>query len=175
MKRQIGTFERLYPNPVVLASCSNGNKDNILTLAWVGTVCSDPPMISISIRPSRFSHKLIVDSGEFVLNIPTSSQIAICDYCGVHSGRDVDKFDALGLSKERPSVIKASLIKECPINIECRVKQVIPLGAHDLFIGEVVCVNADEDLIYEDGDIDYDQLDIISHCMGNYFKNEKIR
>jgi flavin reductase (DIM6/NTAB) family NADH-FMN oxidoreductase RutF len=174
MKRQIGTFERLYPNPVVLASCSNGNKDNILTLAWVGTVCSDPPMISISIRPARFSHQIIKDSNEFVLNIPTSSQVGICDYCGAHSGRDGDKFEALGLSREKPSVIKTALIKECPINIECRVRQVIPLGAHDLFIGEVVCVNVDEELIYEDGDIDYDQLDIISHCMGNYFKNEKI-
>lgn len=175
MKKQIGRFERLYPNPVVLVSCSDGIKDNIITIAWAGTVCSDPPMISISIRPARLSHQIIKDSSEFAINIPTSSQIRICDFCGVNSGKDIDKFSALGLTKKKPSVIKSPLIKECPINIECRVKDIITLGSHDLFIGEVVCVNADEELVYEDGDIDYDKLDILSHCMGNYFKNVRIK
>jgi flavin reductase (DIM6/NTAB) family NADH-FMN oxidoreductase RutF len=175
MKKQIGIFERLYPNPVVLVSASDGKKDNITTLAWTGTVCSVPPMISISIRPSRLSHELVKASMEFVINIPDSSQIDICDYCGSNSGRDKDKFDELGLTRQSSSVLKAVLIEECPINIECRVKDIITLGSHDLFIGEVVCVNADEELVYEDGDIDYDKLDVLSYCMGNYFKNNIIR
>jgi len=174
MKKLIGSYERLYPNPVVLVSSSFKNSDNIVTLAWVGTVCSKPPMVSISIRPSRYSHKLISSSNEFVINIPTSKQVSICNFCGTNSGRDIDKFKELGLTKDKPIKINTPLIKECPINIECVVKSITNLGTHDLLIGEIVSVLCDEEIIYEDGDIDYEKLDIISYCMGKYFKNSII-
>ena len=175
MKKSIGTPERLYPNPVVMVSCSNDNKDNIITLAWVGTVCSDPPMISISIRPSRYSYGIISASKEFVINIPDEEMIEACDFCGTKSGRDFDKFREMGLTKEKGFVVNCSMIKECPINIECKVKQVIHLGTHDMFIGEVVSVDANEEVIYSDGEIDYERINVVSYLMDNYFKNILIK
>lgn len=174
MKKSIGTHERMYPNPVVLVSSSFRGSDNIITIAWTGTVCSDPPMISVSIRPSRYSHELISSSKEFVINIPTSKQIDICNFCGQNSGKDIDKFEKLSLTKDKPIKINTPLIKECQVNIECVVKSITNLGVHDLFLGEVLSVNCDEEIIYEDGDIDYDKLDIISCCMGKYFRNSMI-
>jgi flavin reductase (DIM6/NTAB) family NADH-FMN oxidoreductase RutF len=171
MKKSIGTPERLYPNPVVMVSCSSKNIDNIITLAWVGTVCSNPPMISISIRPSRYSHEIISASKEFVINIPNEEMIAACDFCGTKSGRDVNKFKELGLTKEKGFTVNTPLIKECPINIECQVRQIIHLGTHDMFIGEVVSVNADEEVVYLDGEIDYERINAVSYLMDNYFKN----
>ncbi len=160
MKKSIGISERLYPNPVVMVSCSNGTKDNIITLAWVGTVCSNPPLISISIRPSRYSHELISASKEFVINIPDEKMIEACDFCGTKSGRNIDKFKELGLTKEKGFIVNTPLIKECPINIECKVRQIIHLGTHDMFIGEVVSVNADEEVIYSDGCSEIDKKNI---------------
>ena len=158
MKKSIGKPERLYPNPVVMVSCSDGTKDNIITLAWVGTVCSNPPMISISIRPSRYSHEFISASMEFVINIPEEKMLKACDFCGTNSGRDIDKFKKLDLTKEKGFIVNAPLIKECPINIECKVRQIIHLGTHDMFIGEVLSVNADEEIIYSDNDIDFEKV-----------------
>jgi flavin reductase (DIM6/NTAB) family NADH-FMN oxidoreductase RutF len=175
VKRSIGKSERLYPNPVVLASCSNGINDNIITLAWAGTVCSNPPMISISIRPSRYSHELISFSKEFVINIPDEKMIDACNFCGTNSGRDLDKFKEMSLTKEKGLIIKTPLIKECSVSIECSVKDIIRLGTHDLFIGEVLNVNADEKIIYSDGDIDYEKIEVISYLMGHYLKNKIIK
>lgn len=171
MKKSIGLSERMYPNPAVMVSCSNGNRDNIITLAWVGTVCSSPPMISISIRPSRYSHELISASKEFVINIPDEEMIRACDFCGTNSGRDIDKFKELGLTKEKGFIVGSPIIKECPINIECRVRQIIHPGTHDMFIGEVVSVDADEEVIYPDGEIDYEKIGMLSYLMNNYFRN----
>ena len=175
MKKSIGKPERLYPNPVVMVSCSDGVKDNIITLAWVGTVCSDPPLISISIRPARYSHELVSASKEFVINIPDEKMIEASDFCGTNSGRNIDKFKELGLTKEKGFIVNAPLIKECPINIECKVRQIIHLGTHDMFIGEVVSVNADEEVIYPDGEIDYERISMLSYLMDNYFKNVPIK
>ena len=175
MKKSVGTPERLYPNPLVLVSCSDGINDNIITLAWAGTVCSNPPMISISIRPSRYSHKLIISSKEFVINIPDEKMTAACDFCGTKSGRDFDKFKETNLTREKGLVIATPMIKECAVNIECRVKDIIHLGTHDLFIGEVLNVNADEKIIYSDGDIDYEKLEVVSYLMGHYLRNKIIR
>jgi flavin reductase (DIM6/NTAB) family NADH-FMN oxidoreductase RutF len=175
MKKIIGISERMYPNPAILVSCSNGGKDNIITLAWAGTVCSAPPLISISIRPSRYSHELISLSGEFVINIPDETMAAICDYCGTYSGKNVDKFKELDLHKEKGTGVNAPLIKECPVNIECKVKDIIRLGTHDMFIGEVVSVRADEAIVYPDGDIDYEKISMLSYLMNNYFKNVIVR
>jgi flavin reductase (DIM6/NTAB) family NADH-FMN oxidoreductase RutF len=175
MKKSIGISERMYPSPAVLVSCSNDGKDNIITLAWVGTVCSVPPLISISIRPPRYSHELISLSREFVINIPDETMAAVCDYCGTNSGRNVDKFKDMGLHKEKCLSVSAPLIKECPVNIECKVKEIIHLGTHDMFIGEVVRVNADEEVVYPDGDIDYGKISMLSYLMNNYFKNVVIK
>jgi len=175
MKKSIGIPERLYPNPVVMVSCSDGTRDNIITLAWVGTVCSNPPMISISIRPSRYSHKVISTSKEFIINIPDEKMIEACDFCGTKSGSNVDKFKELGLTKEKGFIVNSPMIKECPINIECKVRQIIHLGTHDMFIGEVVGVYADEEVIYSDGEIDYERINMVSYLMDNYFKNLLIK
>ena len=170
MKKSIGKPERLYPNPVVMVSCSDGTKDNIITLAWVGTVCSNPPMISISIRPSRYSNELISASMEFVINIPEEKMLKACDFCGTNSGRDIDKFKKLDLTKEKGFIVNAPLIKECPINIECKVRQIIHLGTHDMFIGEVLSVNADEEIIYSDNDIDFEKVNDVSYLMNHILK-----
>jgi len=171
MKKSIGKPERMYPNPVVLVSCSNGHDDNIITLAWAGTVCSNPPMISISVRPSRYSHELISSSKEFVINIPDEKMIDVCNFCGTKSGRDVDKFKELKLTREKGLKINTPMIQECPVNIECIVKDIIHLGTHDVFIGEVLNVNADEKILYSDGDIDYEKIEVLSYLMGHYLKN----
>ncbi|MBN2072718.1 MAG: flavin reductase family protein, partial [Actinobacteria bacterium] len=121
MKKIVHISERMYPNPAVLVSCSSGGKDNIITLAWAGTVCSDPPMVSISIRPSRYSHKLISDSKEFVINVPDEKMVDVCNFCGTKSGRNLDKFSELGLTREKGFKVNAPLIKECSINVECKV------------------------------------------------------
>jgi flavin reductase (DIM6/NTAB) family NADH-FMN oxidoreductase RutF len=175
MKKSIGISERMYPNPAVMVSCSDGSTDNIITLAWVGTVCSNPPLISISIRPSRYSHGLISASREYVINIPDEKMVKACDFCGIKSGRNIDKFKELGLTKEKGFIINTPLIKECPINIECKVRQIIHLGTHDMFVGEVVSVNADEEVIYSDGEIDYEKISMVSYLMDNYFKNVTIK
>jgi len=145
----------LYPVPVVLATCGT-EKPNIITLAWVGTVCSDPPTIGIGVRPGRYSHALIEEAGEFVINIPGEDLLEVTDRCGHVSGRDIDKFAAFDLTPEPASEVGTPLIGECPVNMECKVVQKIPLGAHDLFLGEIVAVHVDEAVLDETGrHIDY--------------------
>lgn len=136
----------LSPVPTVMVSCvAPGEKPNIITLAWVGTICSDPPMVSISIRPSRHSHRIVRDTGEFVINVPSRSLLEATDFCGVVSGRDVDKFDACGLTPVPAETIQAPMIAECPVNLECRVRQTISLGTHDVFLGEILRVHTLQD------------------------------
>jgi flavin reductase (DIM6/NTAB) family NADH-FMN oxidoreductase RutF len=136
----------LYPHPVVLVTCSDGKSDDIVTLAWAGTICSDPPMLSVSIRPSRFSHKLISESKEFIVNVPTEKILKEVDFCGMHSGKDTDKWKKTGLTKLPARDVSAPMIAECPINIECKVKEVKQLGTHDMFLAEVIHVHADKDV-----------------------------
>lgn len=140
----------IYPAPTVLVTCvGKDNRPNIITLAWVGVVCSEPPMVGIAIRPSRHSHGLIVESGEFVVNMPTEDILPQTDYCGIVSGRDVDKFAKTGLTQIPASQVKAPVIKECPVSLECRTTQIINLGTHDLIIGEVLATLIDEELLDE--------------------------
>ena len=144
----------IYPCPVVLVTCVDGDSaPNIITLAWAGVVCSEPPMVGISIRPHRYSHSLIAKSGEFVVNMPTEDILLQTDYCGVVSGRDVDKFAKTGLTPIPASQVKPPLIKECPVNLECRTAQIISLGAHDLILGQVLATHIDEELLGEGGEI----------------------
>jgi len=144
-KKVLAATTALYPIPAVMATCGEfDGVNNIITLAWAGTVCSDPPMISIGVRPSRFSYDLIKKTGEFVINLATVKEVQAMDFCGIASGRDGDKFLASGLTPERASKVKAPLIKECPVNIECVVRHIYAAGSHDVFLGEVIAVNIDE-------------------------------
>lgn len=135
-----------FPAPVVLVSCSDGKMENknIITIAWTGVLCSRPPLISVSIRPTRFSHELLSDSKEFVVNIPTSEQIEEAKLCGSKSGRATNKWKTCGFTPEKATKVSAPLIKECPINIECKVVKTLPdMGTHTIFIGEVQAIHVD--------------------------------
>ncbi|MBO5095196.1 MAG: flavin reductase family protein [Lachnospiraceae bacterium] len=160
----------LYPLPVVLVSAASADgKDNVFTVAWTGTVCSDPPMVSISVRPQRYSYSLICESGEFVINLTTEKLAFATDYCGVRSGRDVDKWKELRLTKIQGSVVKAPLVGESPVNIECRVKKIIELGSHHMFVADVVAVHAQERYMDKKGKFDLAKADPIVYSHGTYY------
>lgn len=159
----------LYPVPAVLVSCGL-ERPNIITLAWVGTVCSEPPSVGIGVRPERFSYNLIAESGEFVVNLPSADQVAVVDYCGQVSGRDVDKWAVCGLTQAPASKIGTPLIAECPVALECRVTHQLALGAHDLFIGEVLAVQVDESVLSKRGKLDYELAQPLSYAGGYYHK-----
>jgi len=159
----------LYPVPAVLVTCGAGAQANIITLAWVGTICSDPPAVGIAIRPGRHSHGLISQAGEFVVNIPTADLVAQVDYCGQVSGRDVDKWAACDFTPEPGSVVTTPLIAQCPVNLECELARIIPLGAHDLFVGEIVAVHVDEAMSDGRGRIDYAKARPLAYLGGQYW------
>jgi len=138
----------IYPLPAVMVSCGDAPENyNIITIAWTGTICSDPPMCYISVRPERHSHALIERTGEFVINLTTAGLARATDWCGVRSGRDRNKFREMGLHAQQAQIVKAPLIAESPLNIECKVVEVKRLGSHDMYIANVVAVNAEESLI----------------------------
>ena len=142
----------LYPLPVVMVSVRDRDGQvNIITVAWAGTVCTNPPMVSISVRPERHSYRMIKESGEFVINLVTEQLVKAADYCGVRSGRDVDKFKEMKLTKEKANKVNCPLIKESPVSIECKVKDIVDLGSHHMFVAEVLCIDADEKYIDEKG------------------------
>ena len=160
----------LYPLPAVMVSVSDGEgNDNIITVAWSGTVCTNPPMVSISVRPSRFSYDMLRKTGEFVINLTTEKLAYATDYCGVRSGRDVDKFQEMHLTPQPSEKVKAPGIAESPVNIECRVTQVLELGTHDMFLAEVVAVRVDDDYMDEKGRFDLDAADLVTYSHGEYF------
>ena len=161
----------LYPLPVVMVSCAKeGQKPNIITLAWAGTVCSDPAMVSVSVRPERYSHSIIEESGEFVINLVTEKLIRSCDCCGVRSGRDVDKFEACRLTALPAQKLEsAPLIAESPVNIECRVTRKIPLGSHDMFLAEVVSVDIDPAYMDEKGKFELNRTGLVTYSHGEYY------
>jgi flavin reductase (DIM6/NTAB) family NADH-FMN oxidoreductase RutF len=154
----------LCTTPVVMVTCGHDpDSYNIITLAWVGVLCSSPPTLGISVRPSRFSHGLIKETGQFVVNVPTEELVFATDYCGVVSGRKANKAQKVNLSYEKASRVKAPLLAECPVNVECIVRQVISLGSHDLFLGEVVAVHVESSILNEDGDIDFTKLNAVTY------------
>lgn len=160
----------LYPIPAVMVSCGiPGEKPNIITVAWTGTVCSDPAMVYISVRPERYSYDIIKKTGEFVINLTTERLAKITDLCGVKSGRDIDKFREYGLTAVKSKHVSAPSIGESPVNIECRVKQVIPLGSHDMFIAEVRGVTVDADYMDENGRFDLAKTRPLVYSHGEYF------
>lgn len=171
MKKQIWKpGNMLYPVPVVMVSCGRpGERPNIITIAWAGSVCTNPAMLSISVRPSRYSHAIILKTGEFVVNLTTEKLIRAADFCGVKSGRDVDKFATAGLTPGKCSALEtAPLIMESPVNIECRVAEIRPLGSHDLFLAEVAAVHADEAYLDADGRFDLNAAGLVVYSHGEY-------
>jgi flavin reductase (DIM6/NTAB) family NADH-FMN oxidoreductase RutF len=174
MKIKKKPFTALFPCPVVLVTCVDSTGEpNIITLAWVGTVCSEPPTIALGIRPTRYSHKLIKNTKEFVVNIPTSEILKETDYCGVTSGREIDKFLETKLTQDPADKVRSPLICECPVNIECKLKDRIPLGAHDLFLGEIVQVHIDQQILDEKGNIDFTKADPFTYNQGEYWSLNK--
>ena len=160
----------VYPVPPALVSCRDkaGNR-NILTIAWTGTVCSDPPMAYISVRKERFSHPMLLETGEFVINLPDAALARAADYCGCVSGRDVDKFSACSLTPCEMEGVSAPGILEAPVSIACRVKQVLPLGSHDMFLADVVSVQVAERYIDAKGRFHMEQAGLLAYSHGAYF------
>ena len=173
-KREFKPGNMLYPLPAVMVSvASKTGEKNIFTVSWAGTICSDPPMVSISVRPNRHSYHMIEETGEFVINLTTKDLTFATDYCGVVSGRDVDKFEKLGLTPLKGKVVSAPLIEESPVNIECRVKQKIPLGTHDMFLADVVAVTVDDKYMNEKDSFNLQAADPIVYSHGGYFTLDK--
>ena len=161
----------LSPVPAVMVSCAlPGEKPNIVTIAWAGTVNSDPPMCSVSVRPSRYSHGIIRDSGEFIINLCGEDNLRATDFCGVKSGRDVDKFSACGLTPVAVEGFSAPAIGECPLYLACKVKSVQPLGSHDLFLGEIVRAGVKKELMDGDGGIDFGKARLVGYNHGIYYQ-----
>jgi flavin reductase (DIM6/NTAB) family NADH-FMN oxidoreductase RutF len=166
----------IYPLPAVMVSCGTGQGDyNIITLSWTGTICTDPPMCYISVRPSRHSYGIISDNREFVINLTTKALAYATDWCGVKSGRDHNKFREMGLTPVPGVFVKAPMIKESPVNIECVVKEIKELGSHHMFISEVVGVNADKEL-YDDrtGLFKLYKSDPICYSHGKYYETGRL-
>ncbi len=160
----------LYPVPAVMISCQRpGEKANIITVAWAGTICSDPAMVSISVRSERYSHDIIKETGEFVVNLVSEDLTRVCDWCGVRSGRDYDKFKETKLTEYKSEFMNAPAIDESPVNIYCKVKKVEELGSHDMFIAEVVGVTVDDNYMDEKGRFDLRAAGLIAYSHGEYF------
>ncbi|MBP3318332.1 MAG: flavin reductase family protein [Alistipes sp.] len=172
MKQSWKPGTMIYPLPAVLVSCgATAEEYNLFTVAWTGTVCTNPPMCYISVRPERHSYEIIKRTGEFVINLTTASLARATDWCGVRSGRDYDKFAEMGLTPMSAVEVSAPVVAESPVSIECRVKQILPLGSHDMFIAEVVNVLVSEEYIDpESGKFDLRRAEPITYCHGEYFR-----
>lgn len=160
----------LNPVPAVLVSCGRGERANLITVGWAGTVCTNPPMVSISVRPERHSHAIIMDEMEFTINLTTHAMARATDWCGVRSGRDFDKWKETGLTPIPGRAVACPAVAQSPVNIECRVKEVLHLGSHDMFVAEVVNVMADDSLINPDtGAFDLAAARLICYSHGKYY------
>lgn len=160
----------LYPLPAVMVSVADGKgRDNILTIAWAGTICSDPAMVSISVRKSRYSYEMIKNTGEFVINLTTEELVRATDYCGVTSGRDVDKWEKCGLTRIPGDKVNVPYIAESPVAIECKVTSVQELGTHDMFMAEVVAVHVDDKYMDEKGAFHLEDAKPLVYCHGRYY------
>lgn len=167
LKWKPGTM--VYPLPAVMVSCGSYENSNIITVAWTGTICTDPAMVYISVRPERYSYNLIKEKGEFVINLTTKDLAFATDFSGVKSGKDVDKFKILGLTKEKANEVGAPLIKESPVNIECKVTEIKELGSHHMIIGKVLCVDVDDKYMNETGKFCLEDCNLISYSHGQYY------
>ncbi len=166
-----GTF--LYPLPVAMVSCGTMDKSNIITVAWTGILNTNPPIVYISVRPSRYSYKLIRNYGEFVINLTTANLARATDWCGVKTGAKVDKFNEMKLHKEKAKFVKCPMIKESPVSVECKVKEIKELGSHYMFIADVLAINADEKYIEKNGAFDISKCDLIAYSNRTLLPNGK--
>lgn len=163
------------PLPPTLVTCGRVNgetaadKPNVLTVAWTGILCTQPPVTYISVRPERYSYDIIKNSGEFVINLATEELVRAVDLCGVKSGRNTDKFELTGLTCEPAAEVSAPIIAECPVNIECRVRETVPLGTHDMFIADILKINAAKELIDEKGRLALEKAGLLAYAHGDYF------
>lgn len=157
------------PVPPALVTCSDGENDNVFTVAWTGITCTQPPKTYISVRPSRHSYEMIKKSGYFAVNLTTEELVKACDTCGVRSGRDVDKFELCGLEKEEAFNIPCPLIKQSPLALECKVDRVIPLGSHDMFLADIVGVSVNGEIIDKNGRMRLDEAHLAAFAHGEYF------
>lgn len=165
----------LYPLPAVMVSVTDGEgQDNIITVAWAGTVCTNPPMVSISVRPSRFSYNMIKKTGEFVINLTTEKLAFAADYCGVRSGRDIDKFKEMNLTKEKAEFVSAPIIKESPVSIECRVREIKELGSHHMFLADVLAVHAEENFMDSNKKFRLNDAGLLVYSHGEYLATGKV-
>ena len=164
----------LYPLPAVMVSVTDGKgEDDIITVAWTGTICTNPPMVYISVRPERHSYHMIKETGEFVINLTTEKLAKATDFCGVRSGRDVDKFKETGLTREKADIVSAPMIQESPVSIECRVKEIKELGSHHMFLADVVAVHADEHYMDENNRFDLNLAKPLVYSHGEYMGTGK--
>ena len=159
----------LAPAPPALVSCGTMEAHNVLTAAWTGIVCSEPPMTYVSIRPERYSHHMILERGEFVINLPTQAIVRATDLCGVKSGRDGDKFALAGLTAEPSALVAAPGIGECPVSLECRVREVLHLGSHDMFLSDIVAVDVDPGYVDEKGALHLEKAGPLAYAHGGYY------
>lgn len=173
IKKQLKPCILMAPTPVAMVSCGDYEHANIITVAWAGVACSQPPKLYISVRPERYSYELIKASGEFVVNLTPQHLTAAADFCGFRSGRQVDKFAEMKLTKVHGKAVSCPLIGECPVNIECKVSNIVPLGCHDMFIADVVAVHVDSSIMTEQGRVDLEAAKLISAQHGEYYGTGK--
>ena len=162
-----GTF--IYPLPAVMVSCGTMEVSNIITVAWTGILNTNPATVYISVRPTRYSYQIIKEQKEFVINLTNKQLVRATDWCGVKTGVKVDKFKEMHLHKEKAKFVSCPMIQESPVSIECKVKEIKPLGSHDMFLAEVLAINADEKYINEKGAFDISKCDLIAYANGHYY------
>lgn len=168
LKWKPGTM--VYPLPAVLVTSGDMENSNVFTVAWTGTICTDPAMVYISVRPERYSYNKIIEKGEFVINLTTKKLAYATDFAGVRSGRDLNKFEVLNLTKEKGNEVSCPLINESPVNIECKVVEVKKLGSHNMIIANVLCVDVDDRFLDSNGRFCLDKCDLIAYSHGEYFE-----
>lgn len=159
----------LSPVPVVLVTSADGEKQNVCTVAWTGVLNTNPAKMYISVRPSRYTHELISKSREFCVNLPSSNLVRIVDFCGVKSGREVDKFESLAITAEKSTIVSCPSIAECPVTMECKVTDIVQLGSHDMFIADIVAVNLNEDLMDYTGKLRLEKAGLFAYSHGSYY------
>ena len=170
-KTKLGAGTLLAPLPAVLVSCGDGEKQNLISIAWTGILCTKPAKTYISVRPERFSYDIIKNSGEFVINLPSSALVKAVDWCGVRSGKTEDKWAHCGLTPEPcPDLKYAPAVQQCPVSVACRLDRIVPLGSHDMFIADILSVSVDESLLGKDGKLDYEKADLLAYSHGSYYK-----
>ena len=163
-----GTF--IYPIPAVMVSCGDMKKANIITVAWTGILNTNPATVYISVRPTRYSYNLIKESKEFVINLTTEKLVKATDWCGVRTGAKFDKFKEMNLHKEKANFVKCPMIKESPVSVECKVKEIKDLGSHHMFVAEVLAINSSDKYIDEKGAFDISKCDLIAYANGGYYE-----